>query len=129
MFLPSTVYPDDLNIKDQSNVYMNIETAKSIVVELEQKRILQEQVVQYDQIIKDQQVQIGIMQKMVEEQNKKLEVAKRTFEAYDGLFKYQEELHKKELETLKPSLRETVIEKTGYMGLGAMFAILLMVIL
>jgi hypothetical protein len=111
--------------KTSTNICFDEETAKRMIVELEQGRILKEQLKVSEDIIQTYKEREQYWKDYVKGQDEIIKIQQRTIDQYKQLVKTQEEMYEKQLKDAKPTFWQKVGEVSSYVAIGVIVGVAL----
>lgn len=117
MLLCSKAYPVD--------ICLGPESAKGIVVELEQCRIQKEELSLCTEAVRNLEQTVEIQNQEVDIYKSAIEDARKAADGYKSLLDEQRKMYETALKESKPSLFEQVIKALGFIGGGILIGVLL----
>ena len=96
-----------------------------MIVELEQGRIVKEQVKVYEDIIQTYKEREQYWKDYVKRQDEIIQLQQRTIDQYKLLVKQQEEMYEKQLKEAKPGFWEKVGEVSSYVAVGVILGVVI----
>jgi hypothetical protein len=109
----------------QEEVCFPVDTAKTMVVELEKSRIISEQVSLLQQKNDELERQIALMNEINVIQEKQIQTLKTATENYQNLIKAQGDAYEKQIKQSQPSIWSEIGKAAAFVGVGLLVGLLL----
>ena len=100
-------------------------TASNMVVELEQCKVIKDQIELYKQSNSELEYQIKLQKDINNLQKEQLEIAKDTVKQYQELIKNQKEVYTQLIKDAKPNPIKKLLDSLGFIGIGILAVTLL----
>ena len=115
--MPSIGHCEDICLSENS--------AKQVVVDVEKGKVCEDQVAVLQEENAELEKQIQLLRDVNDLQKERIKIADETIVKYQGLLKVQEETYDALLKAQKPGFFESLGKALGFVGIGALAALVL----
>lgn len=114
----------ECEIARAADITFDESVAGKMVVEIEQCRIMEDQIELYKESNAELEYQIKLQKDINNLQKEQLEVTKEAVKQYQELLKIQEDVYKQVIKDTKPNPIKKFIDSLGFVGIGVLIGVL-----